>query len=66
MVVMHHTRDPHYCTDVTRWSDKFPHLLLDVDVLFHETKRGLLKCSRNDEAVDRVLAVLKKHKRWWK
>lgn len=64
MVVMHHTRDPHYCTDGPRWSDKFSNLLLDVNVLFHETKQGLLKCSRNDEAVQRVLAVLKKHSKW--
>ncbi|KAF1383071.1 hypothetical protein PFLUV_G00150510 [Perca fluviatilis] len=42
LVLMHHTRDPDYSTDVRRWSETFQNVVLDVHVLFHETQPGLL------------------------
>ncbi|XP_039649826.1 uncharacterized protein LOC120555207 isoform X3 [Perca fluviatilis] len=61
LVLMHHTRDPDYSTDVRRWSETFQNVVLDVHVLFHETQPGLLRCSRNDRAVKLIQEELKKH-----
>ncbi|XP_027877786.1 uncharacterized protein LOC114147522 isoform X2 [Xiphophorus couchianus] len=44
LVLMHHTRDLEYSTAGTIWSEVYPNVVLDVHVLFHETKPGLLKC----------------------
>ncbi|XP_076866974.1 uncharacterized protein LOC143518396 isoform X2 [Brachyhypopomus gauderio] len=58
LVVLHHTFDP-YCTvpdssrSVTRKN------MTTVDCLFHEDQ-GLLKCTRNTEAVSRVVEYIKK------
>ncbi|XP_035860353.1 uncharacterized protein LOC118495625 [Sander lucioperca] len=60
LVLMHHTRDPDYSTSVRRWSETFQNVVLDVHVLFHETQRGLLLCSRNDRAVKLIQEELKK------
>ncbi|TDH06465.1 hypothetical protein EPR50_G00113610 [Perca flavescens] len=68
LVLMHHTRDPDYSTDVRRWSETFQNVVLDVHVLFHETQTGLLHCSRNDQAVKLIQEELKKRSsssRWW-
>nr|XP_020496754.1 uncharacterized protein LOC109989371 [Labrus bergylta] len=61
LVVMHHTRDADYSVDKKKWSDTFKNVVLDVHVLFHETLQGLLKCSRNDDAVHQIQKELKKH-----
>ncbi|XP_039674337.1 uncharacterized protein LOC120570159 isoform X2 [Perca fluviatilis] len=61
LVLMHHTRDPDYSTDVRRWFETFQNVVLDVDVLFHQTQPGLLRCSRNDRAVRLIQEELKKH-----
>ncbi|XP_047226841.1 uncharacterized protein LOC124871522 isoform X2 [Girardinichthys multiradiatus] len=50
LVLMHHTRDAEYSTAGTKWSEVYENVVLDVDVLFHETQRGLLKCRRNYDA----------------
>ncbi|XP_020496754.2 uncharacterized protein [Labrus bergylta] len=61
LVVMHHTRDADYSVDKKKWSDTFKNVVLDVHVLFHETQQGLLKCSRNDDAIHQIRKELKKH-----
>ncbi|KAK2899392.1 hypothetical protein Q8A73_012521 [Channa argus] len=49
LVTMYHTRDVHYSTSGTAWSQTYQKVQLDVPVLFHETKQGLLTCPRNEE-----------------
>ncbi|XP_067458837.1 uncharacterized protein [Thunnus thynnus] len=73
LVLMHHTRDVDYSTDGTRWSDVYDNVVLDVHVLFHESKNGLLTCPKNDQAVAQIQRELQKYKevqehsklKWW-
>lgn len=58
---MHHTRDLEYSTAGTIWSEVYPNVVLDVHVLFHETKPGLLKCRQNEEAFEMIKKELNKH-----
>lgn len=64
LVLMHHTRDVEYSTDGKRWSDVYDNVVLDVHVLFHETKSGLLTCPKNDQAVAQIQKELQKHSKW--
>ncbi|XP_044221335.1 uncharacterized protein LOC122991921 [Thunnus albacares] len=64
LVLMHHTRDVDYSTDGKRWSDVYDNVVLDVHVLFHETKSGLLTCPKNDQAVAQIQKELQKHSKW--
>ncbi|XP_030283425.1 uncharacterized protein LOC115587643 [Sparus aurata] len=59
LVLMHHTRDDDFSTDIKKWSGTCQNVVLDVHVLFHETQPGLLKSPRNDEAVHQIQEVLK-------
>ncbi|XP_030283424.1 uncharacterized protein LOC115587642 [Sparus aurata] len=59
LVLMHHTRRVDFSTDIKKWSETYQNVVLDVHVLFHETQPGLLKCPRNDEAVQQIQTVLK-------
>lgn len=61
LVVMHHTRKTNYSTSGTGWSQIFPNVILHVDVLFHETERGLLRCQKNAQAVCQIQQGLQKH-----
>ncbi|CAI5670120.1 unnamed protein product [Oreochromis niloticus] len=54
LVVMHHTRKTDYSTSDTEWSQIFPKVILHVDVLFHETERGLLRCQKNKQAICQI------------
>ncbi|XP_061580329.1 uncharacterized protein LOC133446333 [Cololabis saira] len=54
---MHHTRDVDYSTGGTKWSETFRNVVLDVDVLFHETA-GLLNCRGNMAAVRQIQDAL--------
>ncbi|XP_061579108.1 mucin-1-like isoform X2 [Cololabis saira] len=58
LVVMHHTRDVDYSTGGRRWSETFRNVVLDVDVLFHETVPGLLICDENRKAVRQIQDAL--------
>ncbi|XP_067458865.1 stonustoxin subunit alpha-like isoform X2 [Thunnus thynnus] len=62
LVLMHHTRDVDYSTDGTRWSDVYDNVVLDVHVLFHKTKNGLLTCPKNHQAVTQIQRELQKYK----
>ncbi|CAI5670124.1 unnamed protein product [Oreochromis niloticus] len=54
LVLMHHTRKTDYSTSDTEWSQIFPNVILHVDVLFHETERGLLRCQKNEQAICQI------------
>ncbi|MEQ2191206.1 hypothetical protein XENOCAPTIV_023738 [Xenoophorus captivus] len=62
LVLMHHTRDVDYSAEGTKWSEVYKNVALDVRVLFHETKPGLLKCKQNDEAIKAIQQVLRSYK----
>ncbi|XP_050923259.1 cylicin-1 isoform X24 [Lates calcarifer] len=51
LVLMHHTRKPDHSTGGKMWSETFPGIVLEVNVLYHETESGLLTCSENDKAI---------------
>ncbi|KAK5620522.1 hypothetical protein CRENBAI_022718 [Crenichthys baileyi] len=65
LVLMHHTRDPEYSTAGTNWSEVYGNVVLNVDVLFHETLSGLLTCRRNDDAFKIIRNELSKHSKYW-
>ncbi|XP_063322853.2 uncharacterized protein LOC134622792 [Pelmatolapia mariae] len=47
LVLMHHTRDVKYSTGGRNRAELGPKVKLQVDVLFHDTQRGLLDCDKN-------------------
>lgn len=52
-MVFHHTFDPDYVVpDCRRFVNRQDVLI--ADILFHETKDGLLRCLHNDEALKKV------------
>ncbi|XP_050924850.1 uncharacterized protein LOC108874507 [Lates calcarifer] len=61
LVLMHHTRKPDHSTGGKMWSETFPGIVLEVNVLYHETESGLLTCSENDKAIKKIRKELKKH-----
>ncbi|XP_023249241.1 uncharacterized protein LOC111644565 [Seriola lalandi dorsalis] len=64
LVLMHHTRDVDYSTSVRNWSETYRHVIMTVDVLFHETEPGLLTCQTNREAVHKIQNMLLHHSSW--
>ncbi|XP_055361183.1 uncharacterized protein LOC114847276 isoform X2 [Betta splendens] len=58
LVIMHHTRKDNYSTHGRKWSEIYPVIKSQVHVLFHETQPGLLKCNKNDQAVNEILKTL--------
>ncbi|XP_047457083.1 uncharacterized protein LOC125017696 isoform X2 [Mugil cephalus] len=61
LVLMHHTRKVNYSTPEKNWSETFENVVLDVDVLYHETVRGLLECPKNQETVNQIQRQLLKY-----
>ncbi|XP_051814815.1 uncharacterized protein LOC127537102 [Acanthochromis polyacanthus] len=61
LILMHHTRDVDYFTAAKRWSETFDSVVFDVNVLYHETVPGLLKCSKNTEAISDICKELVKY-----
>ncbi|XP_040921158.1 uncharacterized protein si:ch211-245h14.1 [Toxotes jaculatrix] len=60
LVLMHHTRDPKCTTSRRTWTDG-THVVSQVNVFYHETKNGLLKCEQNDAAASEIRKELLKH-----
>ncbi|KAG7220790.1 hypothetical protein INR49_032033 [Caranx melampygus] len=60
LVLMHHTHEAKYTSSVKPWlpdhRDVFP-----VDIFYHETANGLLRCDQNHQAVSKIQAELQKH-----
>lgn len=52
LVAMYHTFHEDRYSDLKRWSTIYENVVFDVDVLFHETIPGLLKCSQNEKAIE--------------
>ncbi|CAG5958610.1 unnamed protein product, partial [Menidia menidia] len=64
LVVMHHTRDINFTTTRKKWKEKYERVQLDVEVLFHRSKKGLLTCEKNQKAVERIRKEVEK--KWLK
>ncbi|CAG5958616.1 unnamed protein product [Menidia menidia] len=60
LVVMHHTRDIDFTTTRKEWKDKYERVQLDVEVLFHRSEGGLLRCEKNKQAVKQMRKKIKK------
>ncbi|KAF5900305.1 uncharacterized protein DAT39_009999, partial [Clarias magur] len=58
VIVLHHTFDPDYNAPSSSRYER--NNLILVDLLFHEDK-GLLDCSKNDEAFSKTERHLKKY-----
>ncbi|XP_061578853.1 uncharacterized protein LOC133445544 [Cololabis saira] len=65
LVVMHHTQNVDYSTGGRRWSETFRNVVLDVDVLFHETVPGLLICDENRKAIRQIQESLAQYSKKW-
>ncbi|XP_075994363.1 uncharacterized protein LOC142988941 [Genypterus blacodes] len=61
LVLMHHTRDINFPTLGRKWSDSFENIVLDVHVLYHQTRQGLLTCPKNQQAVSHIQEVLQRY-----
>ncbi|CAG5958611.1 unnamed protein product, partial [Menidia menidia] len=59
LVVMHHTRDIDFFATKKKWKKDYEQVQLDVEVLFHRTEEGLLKCEKNQQAVEEILSNVK-------
>lgn len=53
LVVMHHAREAKMSSSLRTWS-RPKHVVLDVNVFFHDAEGGLLKCKENDDAVSEI------------
>ncbi|XP_029942605.1 uncharacterized protein LOC115384474 isoform X1 [Salarias fasciatus] len=51
LVLLYHTRDVDYSTARKSCTEKFPRVLFEFHVLFHETQNGLLRCEQNSQAI---------------
>ncbi|KAM9754873.1 uncharacterized protein ACNS7B_007606 [Menidia menidia] len=60
LVLMHHTTDIDFTTTKKKWKEKYERVQLDVEVLFHRTEGGLLRCEKNQKAVKEIKDFLKK------
>ncbi|XP_039455735.1 uncharacterized protein LOC120433522 [Oreochromis aureus] len=54
LVLMHHTRNPDYSTCGESQCSVYQNVVLVVHVLFHESVKGLLPSSKNNEAVQQI------------
>ena len=57
LVVMHHTRHEDHSTEGGKWSKKY-RIMMEFNVLFHETKPGLLRCEQNVKEIGILKKVL--------
>ncbi|XP_018540224.1 uncharacterized protein LOC108888638 [Lates calcarifer] len=62
LVLMHHSHEVKHTTSMRTWTSK-ANVVLNVNVFYHETKHGLLRCEQNDMAVADIRQELLKHRR---
>ncbi|XP_069570541.1 uncharacterized protein [Brachyistius frenatus] len=60
LVVMHHVREAKPVTAVRTWSSHYK-VVLYVNVFYHDTMGGLLKCQQNSDAASEIQKELLKH-----
>ncbi|XP_049445555.1 uncharacterized protein LOC125896748 isoform X2 [Epinephelus fuscoguttatus] len=60
LVLMHHTREVKYTTPMKTWREDVE-VILHVNVFYHETVHGLLKCEQNNTAASQIRDKLLEH-----
>ncbi|XP_051500956.1 uncharacterized protein LOC127410015 isoform X2 [Myxocyprinus asiaticus] len=58
LVVMHHTFNPEFVGPSSNAASSSANIVKHVQVFFHDTAKGLLKCPANDHAVNQIQSVL--------
>ncbi|XP_026173774.1 uncharacterized protein LOC113136882 isoform X2 [Mastacembelus armatus] len=61
LVLMHHMYEAKSTTFGRTWND-YPNIKFHVNIFYHETANGLLKCSQNDEAVTKIRKKLMEYR----
>ncbi|XP_026173763.1 uncharacterized protein LOC113136877 isoform X2 [Mastacembelus armatus] len=61
LVLMHHAFEAKNTTNRRTWND-YPNIKFHVNIFYHETMQGLLKCSQNDEAVTKIREKLMEYR----
>lgn len=61
LVTMHHTFNANYvCPSYNRTSSPV-NIVEHVNMLFHDSKEGLLKCAANEHAIVKLQSVLNRY-----
>lgn len=55
LVVMHHQRKPDFQTSGVEWSSKYDKVKSHVEVLYHDSTRGLVSCNKNEDAIMKLV-----------
>lgn len=53
LVLMHHYPEPRYLANRKTWED-YPNIELFVNVFYHDSVPGLIKCENNDKAIHHI------------
>lgn len=62
LVTMHHTFNPNYVCSSYNTSSSQANIVEHVNVFFHDSQQGLLKCVSNDHAISKLQSVLYQYK----
>ncbi|XP_051952525.1 uncharacterized protein si:ch211-245h14.1 [Xyrauchen texanus] len=61
LVVMHHTFNPEFVGPSSNAALSSANIVKHVQVFFHDTAKGLLKCPTNDHAINQIQSVLNRY-----
>ncbi|XP_018941279.1 uncharacterized protein LOC109069034 isoform X1 [Cyprinus carpio] len=61
LVILHHTFNPTYVCPSLNIASSQVNIVEHVNVLFHDSHRGLLKCSVNETAITKLQSVLNRY-----
>ncbi|XP_067274008.1 uncharacterized protein si:ch211-245h14.1 [Pseudorasbora parva] len=62
LVMMHHTFNPNYACPSCNITSSQVNIVEHVNVLFHDSMYGLLKCAANQHAIDKLQSVIYQYK----
>ncbi|XP_048063405.1 uncharacterized protein si:ch211-245h14.1 isoform X1 [Megalobrama amblycephala] len=62
LVTMHHTFNPNYMCPSYNISSSQANIVEHVNILFHDSQQGLLRCATNEHAITKLQSVLNRHK----
>ncbi|KAF7650596.1 hypothetical protein LDENG_00123340 [Lucifuga dentata] len=54
LVLMHHSYSPRTTASLRTWAQSTNTIKLDVNVFYHETVKGLIKCDQNEQGVREI------------
>ncbi|XP_023808541.1 uncharacterized protein LOC101160281 [Oryzias latipes] len=62
LVLMHYSQEPKHVSS-SKVLSSYPNVLLEVNIFYHDKKKGLLKCKQYENAVTALKEELKKYSR---